>query len=158
MNVQRTIGAFAVIGALAGCGSATDAVTFKPPPGFTPSVSVGPFMQAWSGPNKSMMMLMAMPTKMDLQKTISSSTVSNARIQKQSTIDICGNQPALYAQMIGNRQGSESPAAGAKDQKEQIEFLATNANGKTYMAMYLRPLGTPLDSKAEAALHNVCPR
>jgi len=158
MNKQRKIALLAVTAMLAGCGSATDAVTFKPPAGFMSSVSVGPFMQAWSGPNQSMLMLMAMPTKIDLQHTISNSTVSNADIEKQMRITICGNQEALYADMVGNPQGNKTPAPGAKEQKERIEFLATTVSGKTYMAMYLRPLGTPPDPQAESAIRNVCPK
>ncbi len=158
MNMQRKVALFAVTAMLAGCGSATDAVTFKPPAGFISSVSVGPFMQAWSGPNQSMLMLMAMPTKINLKQTISNSTVSNADIEKQMTITICGDQSALYADMVGNPQGDKTPAPGAKQQKERIEFLATNVSGRTYMAMYLRPLGAPPDAQAESAIRNVCPK
>ncbi|MGA7572321.1 MAG: hypothetical protein WBG27_01390 [Candidatus Aquilonibacter sp.] len=141
---------------LAGCGSATDSITFKPPANYTVAASVGPFMQMWKGPQQSALMLMALPTKIDLAKAVSSSDIKGAQIEKESTIAICGDQPAYYVSMIGDREefGSAGPAGAAE--KRQIDFLATNVNDKTYMAMYIRPVGTPADAGAEAAIHNVC--
>lgn len=141
---------------LAGCGSATDSITFKPPANYTVAASVGPFMQMWKGPQQSALMLMALPTKIDLAKAVSSSDIKGAEIEKESTIAICGNQPAIYVSMIGEREAFGSAAPSGAAQKRQIDFLATNVNDKTYMAMYIRPVGTPSDPAAEGAIHNIC--
>jgi hypothetical protein len=146
--------AFAAV--LAGCGSATDSITFKPPANYTMAASVGPFMQMWKGPQQSALMLMALPTKIDLAKAVSSSDIKGAEIEKESTIAICGNQPAYYVSMIGDREEFGSAAPSGAAEKRQIDFLATNVNGKTYMAMYIRPVGAPADAGAEDAIHNVC--
>jgi hypothetical protein len=157
MNNVRRLLAVASAAALAGCGSATDSITFKAPSNFTTAASVGPFMQMWTGPQHSALMLMALPTKIDLDKAVTSSDIKDATIQKQATIQICGNQPAVYVSMIGQRETIGSAAPGGAEQKRQIDFLATNANGKTYMAMYMRPVGTPVDTAAEAAIRDICP-
>jgi hypothetical protein len=154
--MKRAIAAIALAGALTACGSATDHVTFAPPPAYKSAVSMGPFGQMWSGPNDNMMMLMALPTQLDLNKSAANSPVKNATIENETKIKICGDQPALFVNMVGN---SETGSDNAKKQKPQlIEFLATNAGGKTYMVMYIRPKGTPADTSAEADLHNVCPK
>lgn len=146
----------AVAAVLAGCGSATDSTTFKAPANFTAAASVGPFMQMWKGPQESALMLMALPTKIDLDKAVTSSDIKDAQIKKETTISICANQPAVYVSMIGEHEAFGSPSPGGAVQKRQIDFLATNTNGKTYMAMYIRPLGTPEDPGAESAIHDVC--
>ena len=150
------LAALASLAMLAACGSATDSITFKAPSNFTTAASVGPFMQMWTGPQRSALMLMALPTKIDLDKAVTSSDIKDATIEKESTIQICGNQPAVFVSMIGQREAVGSASPGGAEQKRQIDFLATNANGKTYMAMYMRPVGTPADAGAENAIHDVC--
>jgi hypothetical protein len=157
MNARRWFAGLVSLAALAGCGSATDAVTFKAPAGFTSAFSVGPFMQLWTGPQDSALMLMALPKKVDLNQAINSSSVRDAQIEKQAAVKICGNQPALYISMIGTSHttiGSPAPAA----HKSQIDMIATEVNDKTYMAMYMRPVGAPADAAAETAIHDVCPK
>ncbi|HTU69418.1 MAG TPA: hypothetical protein VMF11_03775 [Candidatus Baltobacteraceae bacterium] len=159
MNLHRCFSGAAAIAVLASCGSAGEALTFKAPAGYTSVMSLGPFMQMWRGPNQGVLMLMAMPTEIDLDKAVSSSDVRDAEIQKKATIRICGGgQQAVYVSMIGERDVLGSPAPGSNAEKRQIDFLATNANGKTYMAMYMRPLGTPQDPAAEGAIHEICPK
>ena len=140
---------------LAGCGSATDSVTFEAPSSYTQTASIGPFMQIWSGPNQNRLMLMALPTQMDIHKAVSSSNVQDAHVEHEAQVEICGHQPAYYVSMIGT---SSDPGGTGPKARHQVDFLATAANGKTYIAMYFRPVGTPADPSAERAIHDVCPK
>jgi hypothetical protein len=158
MKLRTIAGALLTILAFSACGSATDAVTFKVPSGFKPDVSVGPFAQTWSGPNHSVMMFMAIPTKIDLTKRIENSPVSNAKVERDEPVTICGNQPARLGEMTGADVQVGSPAPSGGDQQQQIDFIATSVNGKTYMALYVRPQHLPADPAAEAALRNICPK
>ncbi|HUA09569.1 MAG TPA: hypothetical protein VMA98_09865 [Candidatus Acidoferrales bacterium] len=148
---------FAVI-ALAGCGSATDAITFKAPPSYTAAVSVGPFMQIWRGPQESVLILMAIPTKTDLKGLTKESDVKDAQVLSQSSVRICGSQPAYYLSVIGERDEPGSGTPNAKPEKRQIDMIATYVGAKTYMAMYIRPVGSSVDTAAEAAIRNICPK
>lgn len=156
MKKDRWLVVCAFAATLAGCGSATDSITFKAPVNYTVAASVGPFMQMWRGPQQSALMLMALPTKIDLDKAVTTADIKGASVEKESKIQICGNQPAIYVSMIGERETFVSAAPGGAQQKRQIDFLATNVNDKTYMTMYIRPVGTPADPSAESAIHDVC--
>ncbi len=155
MIVRRT-SSFALLAALAGCGTASDAVTFHAPPGYTQAASVGPFVQVWkTADTASILTLVALPTKIDLDKSVNQSDIQDADVKVKKDITICGNQQAVYADIIGTmrRAGSES-----KPEKGRIEFLATNVQDKTYMAVYVRPLTAPADPAADEAIHNICPK
>ena len=158
MSTQRSFAFLAVLAcgfALDGCGSATDAVTFKAPANYASAAQLGPFMQIWKGPRDNSLMLMALPTKVDLDKAMTSSNVKDAHVLKQSSIQICGNQPAYVVSMIGSGESLGS-SPGVTREKRQVDLLATDVGGKTYMAIYARPVGTPADSAAEDAIRNVC--
>jgi hypothetical protein len=157
MKLREPFAALSMMLVLSACGSATDAVTFKAPPGFKLDVSVGPFMQTWSGPHGSVMMLMAIPTKIDLTKRIENSPVGSAKVERDEPLTICGNQPARLGEMTGTGVQVGSPVPSG-NQLQQIDFLATSVNGKSYMAMYVRPEHQPADPAAEAALRNICPK
>ena len=163
MSVQRLKDwAFAVLAvsacafALTGCGSASDAVTFKAPASYASAAQIGPFMQVWRGPQQSSLALMAFPGKIDLDKAMTSSNVKDAQVLKQSTIQICGNQPAYYVSMIGNGEAFGTSSPGVTNEKRQVDLLVTDVGGKTYMAMYVRLVGTSADPAAEDAIRNVC--
>jgi len=140
---------------LAACGSASDATAFQAPPGFVQEASLGPFVQIWASPDKkSAMMLTAIPAKLDLDETVSRSTVQDADIKAARKLTICGNQAAYYADIVGTVNTSQTKLR----RNERIEFLATYFDGKTYMVVYSRPVSAPVDPKADAALRSVCPK
>lgn len=138
--------------ALSACGSATDAVSFNPPPSFHSKASFGPFMQMWQGKDEhEILMLMALPVQGDLNKAMGQSDLKDANAQK---ITICGSQPAMFAEGQGrSRTDGSSGTAQSK-----IEVVATVVRGKTYLAMYARPLHAPADPAAEKAIKDVCPK
>ncbi|HET9031126.1 MAG TPA: hypothetical protein VFN49_13220 [Candidatus Aquilonibacter sp.] len=140
--------------ALTACGHATDSVTFTAPPAFHEKASFGPFMQIWEGEPHTVLMLMALPVAADLNKAMDQANLKDAKVQKNEHIKICGgSQDAVFAQLEG-----ETTTGSSSSGPSEIEFLATNVAGKTYMAMYARPLHTAPDSAAEAAIRNVCPK
>lgn len=157
MSMHRWLIALGVAVVLAGCGSATDATSFTAPSGYTTAISMGPFAQVWRGPNHGGLMLMALPTEIEFDKIADSSNVKDAQILKHEAVKICGSQDAYYLSMIGETQeGSSTSVPGGEPVKQRIDVIATHLNGKTYMAMYVRPQGTPQDPAAETAIRGVC--
>jgi hypothetical protein len=155
MIVRRAL-AMIALATLAACGSASDSVTFQAPPGFTQAASIGPFVQVWNTADKqSLITLMALPVKMDLNKTINQASISDAKVTLKRNIKICGDQLAIFADIIGE---SKSAAPGVTPSKKHIEFLATDANDKTYVTMYMRPVAAAADPAAEAAIQKICPK
>ncbi|HTZ55635.1 MAG TPA: hypothetical protein VMB20_11285 [Candidatus Acidoferrum sp.] len=157
MSMHRWLISAGAVVALASCGSATDTTTFQPPPGYTAAVSVGPFVKVWRGPqNKRIgIVFMALPTEIPFDKIGENTTVQDAEVVKHEALKICGSQNAYYLSMIGATQEAQSADPG---EKELIDVIATHLNGKTYMAMYVRPKGTAADPAAETAIKNVCPK
>lgn len=143
--------------ALAACGSATDSVTFTAPPEYTSKASLGPFMQMWQGKTPhDVIILMALPVAGDLNKAMDQSSVKGADFKEAQKISICDNQPAIFAEGRGDMNTGSSSDKDTK--KSDIEIIATQVKGKTYLAMYGRPLNAPADPAAEKAIKNVCPK
>lgn len=146
----------ASIALLAACGTASDALNFHVPPGYEQKASFGPFMQMWMTADKqNIMMLLALPAKVDLDKSMSQSDIQDADVKAKRNIKICGDQQAVFADIVGE---SKSVSGGATPRKMRIEFIATNVNDKTYMAMYMRPVNAPVDPAADRAVHDLCPK
>ena len=145
---------------LAACGSVTDSVKFDVPPQYTSAASLGPFMQVWESRDKtSMMMLMAIPSEIDLDKAMNSAQIKDAKIKKRERITICNGQKADYAELAGTTSTDIQLGLGAKKtttRVSNIDFLATVANGKTYVAMYAWPLKDAPNPQSEAALRGLC--
>jgi hypothetical protein len=151
---RRTIAAAAAVLALAACGNATDNTTFSPPANFHSAASIGPFMQIWESGPRSVLMLMAMPFKTKIDEAMSQAQIKGSADMKTSKVAICdGKQQAIFA----SGEGQTSTTSSDKTPSE-IELIVTEINGKTYMAMYGRPLHAPADAAAEAAIRNVCPK
>jgi hypothetical protein len=141
---------------VAGCGSASDSVTFQAPSSYHSKASIGPFMQVWSREPHTALVLISLPVQTDLDQAMSRADVGDARVQKKERIKICnGTQGAILAQLEGNAKTDPNES---DTQPSEIQFLATNVRGKTYMAMYARPLHSTADPTAEAAIRNVCPK
>lgn len=141
---------------VAGCGSASDAVTFQAPPSYQAKASVGPFMQIWSPERHVALVLIALPVQVDLNKAMTQADLKDAHVQKKEKIKICnGTQDAIFTMLEGNAKTDANEPAS---EPSEIQFLATDVRGKTYMAMYARPLRSTADPAAEAAIRNVCPK
>ncbi len=160
MKINRIVLAAAALVALAACGSVTDSVTFKAPAGFAPKASLGPFMQVWTTADKhSALVLVQMPTAMKLDDMIRKSNVRDAQVRVKRKITICGSQPAIYAEMTGTTGIADVGAEkGSVNPRGDVDFLGTNVNGHTYMAMYVRELKGAPDPAALAAIHDICAR
>jgi hypothetical protein len=139
--------------ALAACGSASDSTTFAVPPGYVQQASLGPFFQMWKN-DKSVIGLMALPVKADLHTAVSQTSLKDATVTSQKDITICNGQPAVLMDAQGNvNVGDEkNPEHG------RAEVIATEVAGKTYIAMYIRPMTASADPAADAAIRNVCPK
>jgi hypothetical protein len=160
MSMHRWLMAGSTAVLLAGCGSATDATSFTAPPGYTTAVSIGPFAQVWRGPKgtRSGIVLTALPTEIAFTKITESSNIKDAQILKDQAVKICGNQDAYYLSMLGESAETDAGSAGGAGGKQRIDVVATHLNGKTYLAMYVRPQGAAEDPAAETAIHGVCPK
>ena len=156
MNVVRGATAVLALAAVTACGSASDAVTFTAPAGFVEKASIGPFVQVWAEESTdSAIVLTALPTKMDLHEAVQGSGVKGAQIDKEKMITICGNQSALYADLVG---GHITVGTGKAPKPMRVELVATVAGGKSYVAVYTRPVKAPANTAAEAAIEKLCPK
>lgn len=140
---------------LAGCGSATDGLAFKPPPGWTafPSALGFGHMAMWfrkGADNKHDEMVMLIrgqdTTTMNL-KTLPQTGVGNIKAQKSSSITICGGQRAQYLTAIGSGRNGED---------QTMEMVSTPVGDQSYLAMYIRPQSDKADPDAEAAIRSLC--
>ena len=112
-------------------------------------------MQLWAAAPHNDIMLLSMPTQIEWDKTLSQADLNDARLQKKERIKICnGKQDALFVIM----QGESKVDNDSTSMPSEIQFLATDVRGKTYMAMYARPLHSPADPAAQSAIRNVCPK
>ena len=145
---------------LVACGTVTDSVKFSVPPKFESKASLGPFMQVWQTPDqKSVMMLMAFPGELDMNKALEKAKVTDVKFRKRERITICGNQAADYAETVGTTSTDVKLGVGVASgthSDSNIDMLATVANGKTYFALYTYPLHNTADAAAVAALRGVC--
>jgi hypothetical protein len=76
-------------------------------------------------------------------------TLKDATIERRSSILICGNQPARYVEARGY---------SSRGWEDRIEMVMSNVAGSTYFAMYVRPIASPPDPMAEAAVRELCPK
>jgi hypothetical protein len=139
-----------------GCGltsSPASGLTFRPPPGWRPSPSVLGFVQFWRSPadDRELLMLFRSPRELQPSDIFSDSrlqsTLQHVTVERRTTINICGNQPARYVEASGTSQSG---------QEDRVDMVMTNTSGKSYFAMYIRPVVSPTDPMAEAALRELC--
>jgi hypothetical protein len=143
--------------ALAGCGfrsSPADALTFQAPSGWQSSPGIMGFMQFWRPPadDQQILMLFKSPKPLSTNDVLSNtgvnSTLKGATVEQRQDITICGRQPATYYVARGT-----SSRGGAED---RVEMVVTNVAGASYFAMYVRPVTTPPNQMAQAALRELC--
>lgn len=140
---------------LAGCGltsSPAEGLTFKPPSKWQPSPGIMGFMQFWkpAASDSEVLMLFKSPKQLDPSEVFSSAKLKNGRIERQQSIKICGNQPAVFFKAVA------TSSTGTTNKDDDVQMVMTNANGTTYFAMYLYPVKTVPNTEAVAALRELC--
>jgi len=141
---------------LAGCGSASDGLAFKPPAGWSslPGFLGFGHMQMWfkkASDNKQDEMLMLIrgqtTSTMNLKSIPQVGAGTTMKTQKTSTISICGNQRAQYLSAV---------ATGHNGQNQVMEMVSTPVGDQSFLAMYIRPETDKADPDAEAAIRSLC--
>lgn len=136
---------------LSGCGltsSPADTLSFKAPKGWQAFPGIMGFMQFWKQPDAdAVLMLFKSPKPIKTTEIFSNADLSDARVEEQRSITICGNQPAQYFKAQGRSKSGHDA---------NIEMVMSNAGGQTFMAMYAYPVGTQGNADAEAALRELC--
>lgn len=158
MNFERrgTLAA-AMLGAVAlgGCAfssSPADALQFAPPPGWRSSPAFLGFMQFWrpAADDREVLMLFRSPRQVDPNQIFADSrvegNVKDVTVERRTKVYICGAQPAQYFEARGTSSHGET----------HVDMMITNIAGKTYFAMYARPIELPANPVAEAALRELC--
>ena len=146
-SVRFLLGTVA-IAVLAACGSPTDSLAFKVPPGWTSKAQMG-LLQIWPGANdKQILMLMKLPVAVDVSSAMNSANMKDAKVESQQDVTICNGQKAQLISATGQSKN--------ETEQDRIDMLMTAAGGNTYMAMYVRPVAAPTDAAAEASLRTVC--
>ncbi len=113
-------------------------------------------MQVWEHEPHSVLVLISLPVQTDLSKAMSQADLKDGQLQKREQIKICsGSQDALFA--TGEGESKVGPT-DSNSKPSEVEFLATNVKGKTYLAMYARPLKSRADPAAQAAIRHICPK
>jgi hypothetical protein len=156
--MKRFTGPVLCVALLCGCGltsSPADGLAFRPPAGWQGSPGIMGFMQFWKPPASSdeVLMLFRSPKQIDPNEVLASAKLRDTRIERKQVIKICGNQPASY--FVG--AGTSSSNNNATTQAE-MQMVMTNANGASYFAMYVYPVGTRPNGEALAALRELCPK
>lgn len=158
--IRRTVVGIALCAmALSACGDVSDSVDFTAPPGFVSKVAIGPFMQLWLTPDKkSVLMVSQVPGEVDISKAMNGADVKDAKIRKKEDITICGNQPAIFAELTGTSRrvtiGSDSGVS--KGDNVNVDFVITKASGKSFFAVYVWPLHDAPDAAAQSAIRHLC--
>jgi hypothetical protein len=110
-------------------------------------------MQFWRSPSddREILMLIKSPKPLKADDIFSDArlkdTLKNATVERRASIVICGTQPATYVQARG------SSSHGGDD---FVDLVLTTLRGNSYLAMYVRPISSPTNPSAEAALRELC--
>ncbi len=148
MGIRITL--LAAIVALAACSSPTQSIDFQPPAGWTATPSFFGF-QAWhTTDRKQTLVLVRLPVTVDPKTAMQHSEINNMETYTQKSITICGKHPAI---LITGR-GMSSQSHGPQD----VEMLMTSYSGATYLAVYARDVGTPMNAQANHAVYSLCQR
>ncbi|MEO9170109.1 MAG: hypothetical protein ABI282_09920 [Candidatus Baltobacteraceae bacterium] len=158
MRRTRCAGVLAAL-TLAACGSVSDSVDFHAPAGYVSKASLGSFMQVWqSSDGKSALMVMQLPGEVNFERAMNSADIKNATVKKREQITICGNQPALFAEVTGTSANVKlsGDEVTAKRERSNIDFLVTHGHGNSYFAMYAWPLKDAPNPAAQSAIRDLC--
>jgi hypothetical protein len=156
--VRGGVGSIVALTALvaSGCGfnaSPADGLQFQPPAGWHSSPGIMGFMQFWRAPadEREILMLFKSPRQLRPSDVFSDArlneTLQHVSVERREAIVICGNQPARYVEARGSSSNGE---------QDRAEMVMANAAGSTYFALYVRPLTSPPNAMAEAALRELC--
>jgi hypothetical protein len=142
------------IAALAGCASPASDTAFKPPEGWRSTPGVLGHFQMWmtgtSQTDRQIVMLVRGDSNMKLEDSQAFSGTGGLHDLKQSTITLCGSQPANY--FTGRGEGT----GGNAHVPEVIEGVMTSIGNARYAAVYIRPAAVQADAQAETSLHSLC--
>ena len=142
--------------ALAGCAftsSPADDLQFKAPAGWQSSPGIMGFMQFWRPANsdQEVLMLFKSPKPLKPSDVFTSNdlqgSIKNVKVERTATIQICGSQPATLFQA----QGTSS-----KGGEDSVDMVMSDTGGKTYFALYVRPVGGQSNAQALSALRELC--
>ncbi len=144
--------------AAAGCAlsaSPADGLIFHAPPGWHSSPGIMGFMQFWRPPNndREVLVLFKSPRPLKESEIFSgpgvNDTMKNTTVERRQDIVICGHQPAVFIEARGqSSRGTDTRA----------EMVMSTVGTTTYFALYARPLGSPPNQPAQAALRELCPK
>ena len=152
MNVRVLLLALAASAGLAACSSPTQSINFQAPSGWVATPSFFGF-QAWrTADRKQTLVLFRLPVAVDSNRAMEQSSFSSFETVTRKKITICGKQPAYYIQGRGQSDRTGAP------RDEAIEMIFTSYPNASYMALYARDVGVPIDSGAEHAIFSLCPK
>lgn len=155
-SVALVLGSAVCAVLLSACGltsSPVEGLTFTAPSGWQSSPGIMGFAQLWTPSSNSdeVLMLFRSPRQIDRDQLFQAGKLKNAKIESQSQIKICGNQPATFF------KGTADASTDNRSSKpHNLEVTTSNANGTTYFAMYVYPLNRQPNAQAETALRELC--
>ena len=133
---------------LASCSSPTQSINFQAPSGWSGTPSFFGF-QAWTSPDKKQVLLLArLPVSANMNTAMQQSNFQSMQTTAQKRIKICGNQPAVEITGRGENRGNQT--------EQEMEMIFTSYSNATYLSIYSRDVGEPVNAQAEAALTELC--
>jgi hypothetical protein len=161
-RVRMTTAMLATI-LLVACGGLTkspaDGLTFKAPSGWPTTPGIMGRFQLWTtgeGKDKQVLVLLKLPpqakidkSSLDLVNGENSGGVQGAQVVSRKEMTLCGNQPSIYVMMRGE--------SSREKVQENLAAVFSKGTDATYMAMYVYPVGTSPNARAEAAISELCP-
>jgi hypothetical protein len=148
---------------LVGCGglmkSPADGLTFRAPDGWQTTPGIMGRFQLWmtgEDKDKQVLVLLKLPPQAKIDKSFNldlvngpnSGGVKDVQVVSRRQMTLCGNQPSLYLMMRGESSRNKI--------EENLEAVFSKATDSTYMAMYVYPVGTAPNARAEAAISELC--
>jgi hypothetical protein len=149
---------------LAGCGglmkSPADGLTFRAPDAWQTTPGIMGRFQLWTtgdGKDKQLLVLLKLPAQAKLDKSFdldlvngeNSGGVQGVTVVSRRQMTLCGNQPSLNVMMRGESSRNKV--------EENLAAVFSKTTDATYMAMYVYPVGTTPNARAEAAISELCP-
>ena len=150
------MGAALALASLVGCAQpkhVSDALTFRAPDGWTEmSQSDDPDTELWHSTDERQRGILSLYRDLpafDAAIVVKSLVEKDGRLVAQKTMTLCGNQPSVYSRVV--QRARTGPG------NYTFEIVTSRTPSALWEAQYMYPSETTPDSRAQAALFELCP-
>lgn len=156
MRLAFSMGAALALVSLVGCAQprhVSDGLSFHTPDGWSEmSQNDDPDVELWHSTDKRQRGILSLYRDLpafDAAIVVKSLVEKNGRLAAQKTMTLCGSQPSVYSRVIQRaRNGSGNYT---------WEIVTSRTPSALWEAQYMYPSESAPDSRAQAALYELCP-